>query len=248
MNVTHGLRRALQVNADGLATSCAGRRRTWAVIGDRVARLAGSLKAIGVEKGDRVAALMLNSDRYLELYLGVAWAGAVIVPLNNRWSEAENQAALEDSGPKALFVDSAFHEVGVRLVGKLSAPPALIYAEDDGATSAEGMRGYEASLAASEPVPDAMSSPGDLAGIFYTGGTTGRSKGVMLTHLNLMSNARNALSRDCSRPARPISTRRPCSIWRTGWRCTPCFSTAAPTHSSAPSHPPQCWTRSSASV
>ncbi len=194
MNVTHGLRRALQVNADGLATSYEGRRRTWAEIGDRVARLAGGLRSLGVGNGDRVAVLMANADSYLELYLGVAWAGAVVVPLNNRWSVPENEAALNDSGPKVLVVDRAFQEIAARLAGMLADPPVVVYADNDDGAPPAGMRGYEALLAASEPVPDAMRAPADLAGIFYTGGTTGRAKGVMLTHANLMANARNALA------------------------------------------------------
>ena len=67
----------------------------------------------------------------------------------------------------------------------------LVYA-DDGETPA-GMENYETLIARSAPMPDAMRESADLAGIFYTGGTTGRSKGVMLSHGNLMVNALNAL-------------------------------------------------------
>ena len=67
-----------------------------AEVGERVARLAGALQDLGVGRGDRVAVLMLNQDRYLELYLAIAWAGAVIVPLNIRWSALENEDALRD--------------------------------------------------------------------------------------------------------------------------------------------------------
>ena len=85
MNITHGLRRALQINAGAIALRFGDRRRTWAEIGDRVARCAGALRTMDVATGDRVAVLMLNPARYLELYLGVAWTGAVIVPTNIRW-------------------------------------------------------------------------------------------------------------------------------------------------------------------
>ena len=86
MNTTYGLRRALLLNRNGVAVMSQGRQRTFAELGDRVARLAAALKELGVAEGERVAVLSLNQDRYLELYLGVAWAGAVIVPLNIRWS------------------------------------------------------------------------------------------------------------------------------------------------------------------
>jgi long-chain acyl-CoA synthetase len=190
MNITHGLRRALQINPNGLATVYGPRRRSWGEIGERVARLAGALRARGVASGDRVAILSLNSDRYLELYLATGWAGAVIVPLNIRWSALENEDALRDCRAGILFVDKAFAPVGAQLA---AAIPGLkpIFA-DDGEVPA-GMESYESLIAGTEPVADAMREGADLAGIFYTGGTTGRSKGVMLSRHNLMANALNAL-------------------------------------------------------
>ena len=190
MNVTHGLRRALQINAAGLATVFKDRRRNWAEIGDRVARLASALRALGVNEGDRVAVLMLNSDRYLELYLATAWAGAVIVPLNIRWSPLENEDALRDCRANVLVVDTAFAATGATMAKALS-DLTLIFADDTDTPA--GMENYEALIARSAPVPDVMRKGEDLAGIFYTGGTTGRSKGVMLSHRNLMANALNAL-------------------------------------------------------
>jgi long-chain acyl-CoA synthetase len=190
MNTTHGLRRALQINPDGLATVFGNRRRSWREIAERVSRLAAGLRALGANPGDRVAILSLNSDRYLELYLATAWAGTVIVPLNIRWSPLENDDALRDCRAGVLVVDKAFASTGAELAKTI---PGLktVYA-DDGDTPA-GMESYEALLARSEPMPDAMRTANDLAGIFYTGGTTGRSKGVMLSHGNLMANALNAL-------------------------------------------------------
>jgi long-chain acyl-CoA synthetase len=191
MNVTRGLRRMLQINAGGIVMKFGDRQRTWTEVGDRVARFAGALHAMGVGGGDRVAVLMLNQDRYLEIYLAVAWAGAVVVPLNIRWSAAENEDVLRDCRPHVLIVDAAFSEAGGKLA-KSIATLRLIHADDD-ATPA-GMADYEALIEAATPVPDASRASGDLAGIFYTGGTTGRSKGVMLSHGNLMANAFNLLA------------------------------------------------------
>jgi len=190
MNTTHGLRRALQIKPDGLATVYGERRRTWREVGDRVARLAAGLRALGAEPGDRVAVLSLNSDRYLELYLATAWAGAVIVPLNTRWSPLENEDALRDCRANVLVVDKAFAATGATLA-KALPDLKLVYADDGDVP--DGMESYEALISRSEPIPDAMRQAADLAGIFYTGGTTGRSKGVMLSHGNLMANALNAL-------------------------------------------------------
>ena len=190
MNTTHGLRRALQINPNGLATVFGSRRRNWREVGERVSRLAAGIRSLGAEPGDRVAILSLNSDRYLELYLATAWAGTVVVPLNIRWSPVENEDAMRDCRASVLFVDKAFAATGAALA-KTLPDLKLIYADDGDVPAA--MESYEALLARSEPMPDAMRGSADLAGIFYTGGTTGRSKGVMLSHGNLMANALNAL-------------------------------------------------------
>jgi long-chain acyl-CoA synthetase len=190
MNVTQGLRRVLQTNPEGIASVDGDRRRSWREIGARVARLAGGLQQLGVKRGERVAVLMLNSDRYLELYLGIAWAGAVIVPTNIRWSHAEIEDSLHDCRASVLVVDKAFAAMGVELAKAVSLK--LIYADDDaGPTEADD---YEKLIATSQPIADAMSGREELAGIFYTGGTTGRSKGVMLSHANIVSNALHMLS------------------------------------------------------
>jgi long-chain acyl-CoA synthetase len=191
MNITHGLRRAMQINARGIATIDGDRARTWAEVGARVARLAGGLVALGVRPGDRVAILALNSDRYLETYLATAWAGAVIVPLNIRWSLPENADAMADCRAGVLLFDRAYATIAAELAATLPGS-RLIHLEDDVPTV--GILGYEALIASAEPLPPELPRSEDLAGIFYTGGTTGRSKGVMLSHGNLTANALNALA------------------------------------------------------
>ena len=76
MQTTQVLRRALQVDADAEATVMGSRRRNYRQLYDRVSRLAGALRALGIDKGDRVAILALNSDRYMEYFFAVWWAGA----------------------------------------------------------------------------------------------------------------------------------------------------------------------------
>ena len=129
MNTTQGLRRALQINPQGVAILEGERKLSWANVGERVSRFAGALREHGVATGDRVAVLMLNSSRYLELYLAVGWAGAVIVPLNIRWSVAENRDALLDCGTNLLVVDDMFLEAGNALQTAIPSL-ALIYAGD----------------------------------------------------------------------------------------------------------------------
>jgi long-chain acyl-CoA synthetase len=197
MNITHGLRRALQINPLGIAVLEGERKWTWAEVGERVSRLAGALRQRGVSKGDRVAVLMLNGGRYLELYLAVGWAGAVIVPLNIRWSVAENRDVLQDCGAGMLIVDNAFMEAGRALAATI---PALTLVHADEGEPPTDVAGYESLLAAANPIPDAIAGRDDLSGIFYTGGTTGRSKGVMLSHGNLMANALQALAEGLHSP------------------------------------------------
>ena len=193
MSTTFGLHRALQFARNGIATQFEGRQRTWAEVADRVARLAGALQRLDIGKGDRVAILMLNQDRYFELYLAIAWAGAVVVPLNIRWSAAENQDCLSDCRPKLLFVDAAFAAMGAE-IAKTLANLGVVYADDAPQTRPEGALDYETLIAEAAPIPDVEAPESDLAGIYYTGGTTGRSKGVMLSHRNLVGNARNGLA------------------------------------------------------
>ena len=191
MRVTHGLRRSLQINAAGVATIDGDRRRTWREVGERVARAAGALRRMGVGKGHRVAILSLNSDRYFELYLAIAWAGAVVVPLNIRWSLAENEYALRDCRALVLVIDQTFARTGASLAASIPGLKLVYADEEDGASE---FQNYDAMIASSEPIEDAMAHRDELAGIFYTGGTTGRAKGVMLSHGNLMANALNALA------------------------------------------------------
>ncbi|HUH83585.1 MAG TPA: AMP-binding protein, partial [Stellaceae bacterium] len=187
MSITQGVKRSLQQNRHGRATVFGERQRSWAEFGERVARLAGGLRDLGVGAGDRVAILALNSDRYLEYYVAVPWAGGVVVPLNIRWSAAENVYSLNDCGASVLLIDDAFLKLAPAILAETPAIRSVIHLGDG--PPPDGMEGYEALIARSSPVPDAGRGGEDLAGIFYTGGTTGFPKGVMLPHRGLWASA-----------------------------------------------------------
>lgn len=191
MFISQTLRRAVQINAKGTATIFGERRRTWTQFQERVARLAGALKELNVGRADRVAILALNSDRYLEYLYGVAWAGAASNPVNIRLAPPEIAYTLEDSRSAVLFLDDAFSKMLPVLRPLLKAVRHLIFIGDG--PCPEGCLDYERLLAQSAPMPDANAGGGDLAGLFYTGGTTGKSKGVMLSHDNIVYNALNVL-------------------------------------------------------
>ncbi|EHP42744.1 AMP-dependent synthetase and ligase [Cupriavidus basilensis OR16] len=183
MYLTQALHRAVQQHPERIAVRYGERQRSFRQLAERVARLAGGLRKLGMQSGDRVAMLSLNSDRFLEYQMAVPWAGGVLNPCNTRWSAAEILYSLDDSGSTILLVDETFRALAVQLRRDAATLRELIYCGDGEVPS--GMHGYEALLANAAPVPDAVRRDEDLAGIFYTGGTTGFPKGVMLSHANL---------------------------------------------------------------
>jgi long-chain acyl-CoA synthetase len=171
-----------------MATSFGDRSRSWDELSDRVARLATALSGLGVRSGDRVAFLGTNSDRYLEWFFAVGWAGAVLVPINARLAGAEISHVMNDCGASVLFVGSDFAPVVQGMRDELAHVRELVDA-GEGTPSVSDWHGYQDLIATSEPGAPAPGSGSELAGIFYTGGTTGRSKAVMLSHDNVTSNA-----------------------------------------------------------
>ena len=166
-----------------IATICNGRRRSWREVGNRVPRLAAALRALGIADGRFVAALAMNSDRYVELFFAVPWAGGAFAPLNIRWSLAENEYALTDSKASVLFVDDSFVDQSLNLRRTLGWVQALVWIGEG--PCPEGMLDYETLVAQTDPMPDAGRCGEDLWVIFYTGGTTAHPKGVMMSHRGL---------------------------------------------------------------
>lgn len=157
------------------AVICGDDSYTFSQLHERCARLVGALSGLGARQGDRIAVLSLNSHRFVEAFLGLPAAGLVVVPLNTRLAWAELGPILADARATVLLTDRAVPTEIADLVDTVVQMPDA----------------YEALLAAA--------SPGDISGhgvnedalaaMFFTGGTTGRSKGVMLSHRNLIANA-----------------------------------------------------------
>ena len=179
MRVTQGLRRSSFLFSDRTATICDDRRTTWSQLANRVARLAGGLKELGAKPGDRIGILAANSDYYIEAYYAILWAGCVAVPFNTRWAPAEIAYAFEDSQPAILIFDQSFRNAAEEFAGR--AKTVCMDASDTEPN-------FETLIASASPLEDSSGSGHGLAGIFYTGGTTGRAKGVMLSHANLTVN------------------------------------------------------------
>jgi acyl-CoA synthetase (AMP-forming)/AMP-acid ligase II len=192
MYLTQSLHRNLQQFPDQPATIYRDRVRTVAELADRIARLAGALSALGVQPGDRVGMLALNSDRYHEYLYAVAWMGAAVNPVNIRWSPAEIAYSLRDSDTRVLLVDDAFGKTVPALREQFPGLATVIFC-GDGEPPADTL-GYEALIAENAPVEDTRTGGDELLGVFYTGGTTGHPKGVMLSHNNVLTSALGGLS------------------------------------------------------
>jgi acyl-CoA synthetase (AMP-forming)/AMP-acid ligase II len=186
MQITQALHRAVACNPNAIATVCGSRRQTFTQFRERISRFAAALHALGVGSGDRVGILSLNSDRYVEAYMAVPWAGAVINPCNTRWSATEIAYSLDDCDTRVLLVDDPFIPMLADLRAKSRALATLIHV-GDGPTP-EGMLSYDALIESHNATADAGRGGKDLAGVFYTGGTTGFPKGVMLSHEALLFN------------------------------------------------------------
>jgi malonyl-CoA/methylmalonyl-CoA synthetase len=159
-----------------------GHALSFAGLKDMSGRFAALLAARGVRPGDRVACQVENSPQNIGLYLASLQVGAIFLPMNPAYTEPEVQFFLDDAEP-AVFVTSAAKATALKaLIGK-GALRDIFTLEADGSGSLVDQAAQRA------PVHDiAERASDDIAAILYTSGTTGRSKGAMLTHANLASN------------------------------------------------------------
>src|SRR3989441_2597381 len=208
---------AAESNPNATATIFFNRKRSYKSISDAAWRFANGLRKLGVKKGDRFALVLANTPQFVIAFYGALRAGAVIVPCNPRYTVPELQHQLADSGATVVVVLSrlyplvkaarpgtAIEHVIVTNI-KEEMPPVLRllftlakekkdghrqpFAGDPGAVSFS-----ELLSAPAEPF-DAGTKPDDLALLQYTGGTTGVSKGAMLSHRALVANTLQCPSR-----------------------------------------------------
>ena len=180
------LTRVIRLHGDSIATVDGDHRQTWSAYGDRVVRLAGALRALGLAHGERVAILSNNSHRYLELYHAVPWAGGIFAPLNFRLAAPEQAAILADCGARCLIADDDHLERAGLLAQGM---PGLRCIHAGNGPAPAGWLSYERLIMDASPAPDACRAGDDVAALFYTSGSTGRPKGVMHTHTNLVASA-----------------------------------------------------------
>ncbi|MCC6608095.1 MAG: AMP-binding protein [Burkholderiales bacterium] len=154
---------------------------TWAQFAGRVARAAGLLAAQGLRPGDRYAIVLRNGFRCAELLWAGYWTGIIPVPINWRLSALEIAAILEDADARIVFAAREF-------APRFAESTLERWGERVLPVEAAGEPGeYEALLATAAPAPLRECDENDDAILLYTGGTTGRSKGVRLTHRNILA-------------------------------------------------------------
>lgn len=170
-----------------------GRSRTYAELDERVSRLAGALRKRGVSRGDRIAVLGLNTLEVIETFFASGRLGAVCVPVNFRLVADEIGYVLTDSGTKACVVQAQLaQQLGKARAGLDTETTCLVYGGDEQAVRAAGPAAddYEQALADAPPRFDEVAvDEHEPAFIMYTSGTTGRPKGAVLTHFNLLLHA-----------------------------------------------------------
>jgi long-chain acyl-CoA synthetase len=217
------LEQSARTNPDATAIGWFGKRRSYAWLLSEVERCSAALAGLGVGRGDRVALIMPNCPQYIVAFYATVRIGAVVVGNNPLYTDREMELQLRDCGAKVVIVldlmysdyADVFETVGIdhvivaRLNDYMPFPkkqlaPALRFKKrqlEQGKPWPPVPKGapvswWERWLAAAGPAPVAarLDPAKDAAGFIYTGGTTGISKGAMLSHRNMVANAMQAVA------------------------------------------------------
>jgi fatty-acyl-CoA synthase len=191
MILTEPLMKALKFFPKKEAIVCGERRWTYQEFYDRVNRLSYYLKDLGVGKNDKVAILHPNCHYFLEAYYGITQIGAISVPINYRLSSGEIAFILQDSESKILIADPMFQKQVDPIRGEIKDIVGIIWTGEGKVNKESGDLNYEMVLHQTNfsALPETRITDDDIAQIYYTSGTTGRPKGVMLSHKNVNTHA-----------------------------------------------------------
>src|SRR5260370_27885309 len=182
MNIGSLLTKARRLHGDRLAIQYSEQQLTYTELNQRVGRLAQALQTLGLRPGDRVALVQRKGAALFETLFACFRAGAVAVPINVRLHPEEVAFICQDCEARALVA------TGEYAASAFQARKQIPELQLVGVESIAGALDYETLLSAADAViTDAEVDPDDLAWLFYTSGTTGKPKGAMLTHRNLLA-------------------------------------------------------------
>ena len=174
----------LSPDVEAYVESDSSYRLTYTELNDRCSQLANAFVASGIEKGERVGLLLMNSSEFMESYYALAKIGAVVVPLNWRLVADELEFILKDSGTKRLIFDNDFVETVADLHSRGDKTDIIQWLQvaqpDEVAHFAVDYRAFRDAQPTTEPEINAADD--DMLYIMYTSGTTGLPKGVVHTH------------------------------------------------------------------
>uniref|UniRef100_A0ACD5WTS1 Uncharacterized protein n=1 Tax=Avena sativa TaxID=4498 RepID=A0ACD5WTS1_AVESA len=191
-HIAHCLGGLLSRRGSGTVAISGGLHLTGAELVDDVRRLAVGLSESGVCPGDVVAIVGFNSIDYMELLLAIPYIGATIAPLNHRWSFEEAAHALELVRPSAFIFDDSYTSWALRLKERERFSTFGLYLTMGDPVSSTSLAANIVSLdhikrsSRGSTAMEPMSAPRDVALICFTSGTTGRPKGVAISHISLI--------------------------------------------------------------
>ena len=184
MNTSEFLTITAAIVPDRTAINFEGKNITFSQVNDRANRLANAFKKLGVKTGDRIAILQVNTNQYPETYFATAKLGVIMVPLNFRAKEDELSYMLQNAEAKVLLVGDRYVSMAATL--RANAPTVKHFISLD--KPDKDMLYYEDVIAKSSPEEVSTDIPEeDVSILMYTAGTTGRPKGVPLTHKSFVS-------------------------------------------------------------
>jgi crotonobetaine/carnitine-CoA ligase len=176
------LYRRLEQDPDGEYLDVCGSKHSAADVAGTAGRLAGALAVLGVRRGDRVATLVENSAEAMLSWWGIVAGGGVAVPVNTAYKGDYLRHQLADSGSKVLIVEADLADRAERVVDAVDGLDHVVVVGDAAPAVGAAVHAWSDVLAGADAAPPAPVHPSDLATFIYTGGTTGPSKGCMLSH------------------------------------------------------------------